>query len=109
MEKNQFTVLRGGLLDSAATSRKEFVSAYITNTRLMGVLGMYMHFKLPDNLVQRDLHQFFYFDAEEYGFETYHSVLGENRTRIFEIESSLIGGLGGRKIPITEEQARCLL
>lgn len=109
MEKNQFTVLRGGLLDSAATSRKEFVSAYVTNTRLMGVLGMYIHFKLPDNFVQKDLHQFFYFDAEEYGFETYHSVLGENRVRVFEIESSLIGGLGGRKIPITEEQARCLL
>ena len=109
MKKNQFTVLRGGLLDSAATSRKEFVSAYITNTRLMGVLGMYMHFKLPDNLVQRDLHQFFYFDAEEYGFETYHSVLGENRTRIFEIENSLIGGLGGKKIPLTEKQAQYLL
>lgn len=64
MNKDNFKVIRGGLLDSANTSRKTFVSAYVTNTRLMGVLGMYIHFKLPDNKALFDLHQFFYFDAE---------------------------------------------
>lgn len=100
LEKSDLKVLRGGLLDNAATSRKIFVSAYVTNTRLMGVLGMYIHFRLPDNQLLGDLHQFFYFDAEEYGFETYKSVLGDNLDRVNEIERSLIGGLGGQKRPL---------
>lgn len=109
MKNNRFQLLRGGLLDSAQTSRKIFVSAYVTNTRLMGVLGMYIHFKLPDNQLLSDFHQFFYFDAEEYGFETYKSILGNDETRLCEIENALIGGLGGEKISITLREARFLL
>lgn len=109
MKKSDLKVLRGGLLDNAATSRKIFVSAYVTNTRLMGVLGMYIHFRLPDNQLLGDLHQFFYFDAEEYGFETYKSVLGDNLDRVNEIERSLIGGLGGQKTPLTLREAQYLL
>lgn len=109
MKKNNLTVLRGGLLDSAATSRKTFVSAYITNTRLMGVVGMYMHFRLPDNQTLGELHQFFYFDSEEFGFENYQSVLGRNPMRLSEIENSLIGGLGGEKIQVTLREACYLL
>ena len=109
MKKNNLTVLRGGLLDSAATSRKTFISAYITNTRLMGVVGMYMHFRLPDNQTLGELHQFFYFDSEEFGFENYQSVLGRNPMRLSEIENSLIGGLGGEKIQVTLREACYLL
>lgn len=109
MNKNDLKVLRGGLLDSAGTSRKLFISAYITNTRLMGVLGMYIHFKLPDNETMTDLHQFFYFDAEEYGFETYQSVLGDDPKRVAELENSLIGGLGGKKVPLSLREAQYLL
>ena len=109
MNKSDLKVLRGGLLDTAITSRKDFVSAYVTNTRLMGVIGMHIHFKLPDNEVLNDLHQFFYFDAEEYGFETYRSVLGNDANKIKEIEGSLIGGLGGEKISLNLEEAKALL
>lgn len=109
MNKDNFKVIRGGLLDSANTSRKTFVSAYVTNTRLMGVLGMYIHFELPDNKALFDLHQFFYFDAEEYGFETYDSVLGPDNGRVSEIESSLIGGLGGEKVDLTLREAQFIL
>ncbi|MBR3785613.1 MAG: hypothetical protein IKJ77_04350 [Firmicutes bacterium] len=109
MNKSDLKVLRGGLLDTAITSRKDFVSAYVTNTRLMGVIGMHMHFKLPDNEVIEDLHQFFYFDAEEYGFETYRSVLGNDPEKIKEVEGSLIGGLGGEKVPLTFEEAKFIL
>jgi len=109
LKKSDLKVIRGGLLDSADTSRKMFISAYITNTRLMGVLGMYIHFKLPDNETMTDLHQFFYFDAEEYGFETYRSVLGNDLKRIEELESSLLGGLGGEKIPVSLREAQYLL
>ena len=91
LSKNNFKVLKGGLLDSAVSSRKLFVSAYVTNTRLMGVLGMYIHFKLPDNQALEDLHQFFYFDAEDYGFESYYSVLGSDSEKILELENSVPG------------------
>ena len=43
-----FQILRGGVAESAATSRKEFVSAYITDTRLMGVVGLVVHWQLPE-------------------------------------------------------------
>lgn len=109
MSKNNFKVLKGGLLDSAVSSRKLFVSAYVTNTRLMGVLGMYIHFKLPDNQALEDLHQFFYFDAEDYGFESYYSVLGSDSEKILELENSVTGGLGGEKIPLTLREAQYLL
>ena len=109
MNKTDLKVLRGGLLDTAITSRKDFVSAYVTNTRLMGVIGMHIHFKLPDNEILEDFHQFFYFDAEEYGFETYKSIVGNDKNKINDIEGSLIGGLGGEKIPLRLEEAKAIL
>lgn len=108
MNKNGLTVLQGGLLNSANIKEKRFVSSYVTNTRLMGVLGMYIHWELPEDDEHHDYHQFFYFDAEEYGFETYHSVLGNDLNRIVEIENTLIGGLGGEQIPITMREAQFL-
>ncbi len=109
MNKSNLKVLRGGLLDTAVTSRKDFVSAYVTNTRLMGVVGMHIHFHLPDNEILSDFHQFFYFDAEEFGFETYRSVLGNDEERIQEVEGTLIGGLGGEKVPLSFDEAKYLL
>ena len=47
--KYNFQVLRGGLSETAFTSSRQFVSAYITDTRLMGVVGIYIHWYLPDN------------------------------------------------------------
>ncbi|MGC2873215.1 hypothetical protein ACDL92_08015 [Ihubacter sp. mB4P-1] len=109
MNRNNFTVLRGGLLDTADTSEKIFESAYVTNTRLMGVISMYIHFKLPDNPTMSDLHQFFYFDAEEYGFETYRSLLGDDPEALEDISRSMISGLGGENVPITLREAMSLL
>lgn len=109
----RFKVINGGLSESAESSCKEFVSATITDTRLMGVVGMYVHWKLPDNCHLTHLHQFFYFDAEETGFDTYRSVLGcgddSETEEILDIENYLLGGLGGRKINITQREARYML
>ena len=44
----------------------------------MGVVSMTVHWYLPENSQMTDLYQFFYFDAEEDGFETYSSFLGGN-------------------------------
>ena len=109
MDRNQFTVLRGGLLDTVDTSEKVFESAYVTNTRLMGVVCMYIHFRLPDNPSMSDLHQFFYFDAEEYGFETYRGILGDDMDAVQDAEDTLASGLGGQKAALSLREAMYLL
>jgi hypothetical protein len=108
-----FKLIKGGLAETVNDSRKEFISACITDTRLMGVVGMYVQWALPDNIHLTHLHQFFYFDAEETGFDTYKSVLGDGSLKDFEeindIENYLLGGLGGKKVNISEKEAMYML
>lgn len=108
-----FKVITGGLSESAASSSKEFVAAYVTDTRLMGVVGMYVHWYLPQNTVNKELYQLFYFDAEEHGFDTYKSLLcqgtPQDTIEITKLENTLFGGLGGKQIYITEKEAKFLL
>ena len=111
--RSNFRLISGGLAEKAGDSRKEFISAFLTDTRLMGVVGMYVHWKLPDNSHLTDLHQFFYFDAEETGFDSYRSVLGDGGgaelEEIQDIENYLMGGLGGTNVSISEKEARYML
>jgi len=108
-----FKVIRGGLSETSDVAQKDFVSAYVTDTRLMGVIGVYIHWKLPQNSTLTHFHQFFYFDAEEYGFDTYKSVLtgddGEGLDELRDIENSLLGGLGGKQVNLSEREVRCLV
>lgn len=111
--KTQFQVIRGGLSETPFTSSRQFVSAYITNTRLMGVVGIYIHWYLPQNMLLKHFHQFFYMDAEEFGFDSYESVLesddGDRYFDIKTIENRMIGGLGGHKVRLTEKEARYMI
>ena len=109
MSKPKLTVIEGGLSTSKINTDREFAGAYITNTRLMGVMGMYVHWKLTGYPSAPDFHQFFYFDAEEYGFESYRSVMGNKVEEISRIEQTMINGLGGRKIELTEREVRAIL
>ena len=112
-----FQVLRGGLSEDASTSKKEFISAYTTDTRLMGVVGLVLHWYLPQNTSKKHFFQFFYLDAEEYGFDTYRSVLAsdlddEPLAAVEELrstEQALMGGLGGKKVSLTEREARAVI
>ncbi|MDD6311229.1 MAG: hypothetical protein PUB09_04755 [Firmicutes bacterium] len=92
---------------------KHFVSAYVTNTRLMGVLAIHARWhidELPEfGHPSSDFHQFFYIDCEEAGLETYKSVFGCDRQELEMVEQALIGGLGSVKIDITERALRGLL
>ena len=87
----------------------EFVEAHITDTRLMGVTGLYMQFKITDDVEERVLHQFFYFDAEEYGFENYNSLTNADQERVAYLENKLFGGLGGRKKELTLKEGMYLV
>lgn len=109
MTKPSFTVIEGGLSAPKNSASRQFMGAYVTNTRLMGVIGLYIHWRLDDRYSSPDFHQFFYLDSEEYGFETYRSVLGNSVEEISSIEQTLIGGLGGSKEEITEREARALI
>lgn len=109
MSKPQLTVIEGGLSSQTENKRKYFVSAYATDTRLMGVLAVYAHWKLADDYYDEDLHQFFYIDCEEAGFETYKGILGSDTDEINMVEQALVGGLGASKIEITQRQLMGLL
>ena len=108
-----FKVLDGGLLENSAGSRKKFISAFITNTRLMGVVGITIHWKLIDNELNTEFWQCFYLDAEEYGFDSYESVTGpdnqETEKKALSLSDRLMGGLGGVPVGITEREARSLV
>lgn len=103
-----FEVIDGGLRETSETSRKKLISAYVTNTRLMGVVGIYAKWFLPDNKLRNYLHQFFYLDAEEYGLDTYECILGpdnyETEDKVEETKNRLMGGLGGELVEIDEQE-----
>lgn len=108
-----FRVLQGGLSEKMTDSKKVFADANITDTRLMGVTVLYVHWLLPDNLLQRHFFQFFRFDFEEYGMDEYHSLLcsslDEAAPLLEEKEMQLCGGLGAKKNMLTEREARFLV
>ena len=99
----------GGLKNLLQNAKRRFQSAYVTDTRLMGVVGMYVHWKLLGDTETLDFHQFFRFDAEEFGVEDYQKAIGNDPRDIIMIENSLFGGLGAKKVPITKREACVLL
>lgn len=102
--KNNFKVIQGGI-KSRSDCTKEFLRAYVTDTRLMGAMGMCVVWRLPDCEDAEDLIQFFLLDPEELGLENYISLWDYNIEDIVKIEQSSIGCLGGKKIDLTEKEA----
>lgn len=90
-------------------SSRRFLSSFVTNTRLMGVVGFYINWEIETRDGFSSMHQYFYYDAEEFGFETYKAIYGNNITEIYIVEQTLIGGLGGDKVDLLEEEACVLL
>lgn len=109
LTERKFTVIKGGAAAALSNNRRRFLSGFITDTRLMGVVGLYIHWELSNIDFISDFHQFFYFDAEEYGFETYKSLLGSDQDALAIMEQALIGGLGGNKVNVSEREATFLV
>ncbi len=105
MERNGFRLLMGGL-EEKEESRLTFVAGHITDTRLMGVLYMYMRWV---DEFDDDFHMFFYLDVEETGFEVYESLKTNDTGLVLDMESEMAGGLGGKMIDISEREAKALL
>ncbi len=108
MKKSNFTVIKGGLELPPGIDSRRFVSAYATDTRLMGALCMYIKWEIERYGVSEDYHQFFYFDSEEYGFENFISIYGNDYDAIRAAEISLMCGLGGQKTELSLRECMCL-
>ena len=109
MSNKKFTVIKGGGDSLVAPKGSRFFSAYVTDTRLMGVLTLYVRWSIDEWDGATDFHQFFYFDAEEFGLDTYRSLLGQDELELQIMEDNLIGGLGAAKVPVTEREATFLV
>ena len=109
VKKPELKVIEGGLSVPVSQQKKLFVSAYVTDTRLMGVIVVGIRWKLDNDFPDTDYYQFFYFDCEEYGFETYKSIVSDSHDAVELVERTLIGGLGGRKASISKKQAFALI
>lgn len=105
----KLTVIRGGKSMPPECRGRRFLSGYVTDTRLMGVIGMELRWDVIVNARVTTLNQIFYLDAEEYGFESYTEAYGENPEAICAERNRLIGALGGNIVPVTEAEARFIL
>lgn len=108
MNKEDLKIITGGLVSDINGIKKHFESAYVTDTRLMGVLAVYAHWTMNVGAC-RELHQFFYIDCEEAGLETYTSVRGSFGKEAKHVEQALVGGLGAEKISLSETELRWLI
>jgi hypothetical protein len=133
MKTSDLKVIMGGAAGTAPETEREFVSAYATNSRLMGVFVVYIEWEQKaapgrgagpspsgasgpgdpgDPGGPGDpctLRQFFYIETTEVGIESYRSVWGEDETKLTEAEQSMTGGLGAEKVSLTEREARLLI
>jgi hypothetical protein len=109
LTQKKFEVIKGGSDAVLSPRGNRFISAYVTDTRLMGVLALYIHWIIDGLDGPTDFHQFFYFDAEEYGLETYKSFVGDDELALTVIEQGLIGGLGGVKVAVSERESTYLV
>jgi len=108
LKKSDLKVIRGGALVSSGPDEK-FVDAYATDTRLMGVLVIYIRWQLSGIAAQgrrnRDLHQFFYIETTEEGLESYQGVYSDEEEELQFVEQSMIGGLGAGRIMLSMNEA----
>ena len=107
MYETELKLLKGGRKDNLR-SLYRFIEGEVTNTRLMGVLGMHLHWQFTGSDEPEDLHQFWYFDIEEIGLDSL-SVYSGNDPQSVEIAlKTSFGGLGADMVGISEREARYL-
>ncbi|AFS78219.1 hypothetical protein Curi_c12070 [Gottschalkia acidurici 9a] len=105
MNKQKFKVIMGNE-DNNNYKKYKFIKAEVTNTRLMGVIGLVIYWELEDG---GKYCQLFHLDAEEYGIDDYESMINEEDEDINKRKLMMMGGLGGEFISISEKEARYLV
>ena len=105
----KLTVIRGGKAMEPGSRGRQFISGYVTDTRLVGVIGMELKWDVISDARVTTLNQIFYLDAEEFGLESYTEAFGDDPETIRVERNRLIGALGGTVVPVTEAEARFIL
>lgn len=83
------------------TEKLKIKKAYVTNTRLMGVVGIVIYY---ENFVD-----IYHLDFEEYGIDGFKRVKSINDIEVNKEISKIIGGLGGKLKKMTMNQIYYLL
>ncbi len=108
LKKSDLVVIRGGAL-SPSVPDEQFTCAYATDTRLMGVLVIYIKWQLSGLAAagkkSKVLHQFFYIETTEEGIESYRGIYGDDEEELRFAEQSMLGGLGAGRIPLSMNEA----
>jgi hypothetical protein len=93
-KKSALRILKGGRDESnlSGIGPKSFLWAKATNTRLMGVVGVKVCWKLESGDI---FYQFFHLDSETYGIDGYESLVNPNIYEVEYITLHMTGGLGG--------------
>lgn len=111
--KNELKLIKGGISTHFGDSKKEFIEAFVTDTRLMGVVVMCLEWAVERSSSPwaqgERFRQYFYVDFEENGVESYVGISFNDPTELWFLETSLIGGLGGKKIPLSLKESKFLL
>lgn len=114
-----FKIVSGGLSKDIQIQNPCFISSYVTDTRLMGVVAVFARWDVVFNETPHELFQFFRFDYEEYGFEAYdYFLVPKNKVPLNEedkvspvkqFQDAHIDVLGGNHISINEKALKHLL
>ena len=87
-----------------------FVDGAVTDTRLMGVLGLKLHwFKEDRDRGPQNIYQFYYYDIEEIGLDTLSVFVLETESEVETATKSCFGGLGAVMWPVSEKEGRYLV
>lgn len=105
MKRDRFKVIMGGGGKTSGPKYK-FKRGFVTDTRLMGVVGMKLYWENEDG---KEYIQFFHLDFEEYGIDGYESLVNGSKEEIDFISSRMMGGLGGRFVRISKKEGIYLL
>ncbi len=108
IKKSDLKVLKGGM-HSKDDCEKIFLSAYITNTRLMGNMGLIIKWKLVNCDEHETLSQLFFIQTSEPQIKEYHSMWDSDNSFTFLIAEDVLRCLGGKKKMLSEKEACALV
>ncbi len=93
-KKSALKILKGGRDEAnlSGIGPDNFLWAKATNTRLMGVVGVKVCWKVESGDI---FYQFFHLDSETYGIDGYESLVNPNTYEVEYITLHMTGGLGG--------------
>ncbi len=102
----QFEVLKGGL---GSKPEYSFIDGAVTDTRLMGVLGLRVHFLRHGVEGTSDFYCFFYYDVEELGLDSVSVYELASEEAVNLATKARFGGLGAVMWPLNEKECRWLV